>query len=286
MKKFICTTLFALLSLSLFSQIQLNEQVYIPEKGAKGKDVMWWPTPDLMVKAMLDLACVVPSDTLIDLGSGDGRIVIDAAKRGAYGIGIEYQSKLVDLSIIRAAENGVSKTAVFVNTDLLEYDVSAGTVISMFLLPELNLKLRSRLMKLRPGTRIISNTFDMGKWEPDDEITIEQIEEEILENSETKQFINWKALLWIVPEEVEGLWIAENGELNLKQQFQQITGTFKTETENIEIQVGRLRGKEITFEFENATFTGMVTNHQISGTITSDNMTKPWSAIKSVVQKN
>ncbi len=284
MKDFIITTIIALLSLSLIAQIPDSEQKFVPSKGTKGKDVIWWPTPDSLVKAMLEMANVVPGDTLIDLGSGDGRIVIDAAKRGAFGIGIEYDRELVDLSIRSAAEEGVAESAIFINTDLFEFDLSAGTIISLYLLPELNLRLRPRLLTLKPGTRIISNTFDMDNWDPDDQTTIDHIEEEILDNSQTRQFTSWHAYLWIVPAQVEGLWITEGGELHFQQQFQQITGTFKTETENFEIPFGKLRGNEISFEFDNKLYTGIVSDHQISGTITSDNITRKWSAVKSSVK--
>lgn len=284
LKIFIIAVIIALLPLSLIAQVPGSEQEYIPAKGSKGKDVIWWPTPDLLVKAMLDMANVVPGDTLIDLGSGDGRIVIDAAKQGAYGIGIEYDRELVELSVLKAAEEGVAERAVFINTDLFEFDLSAGTVISLYLLPELNLRLRPRLLTLKPGTRIISNTFGMDNWEPDDEINIDHIEEEIHLNSQTSHYRSWNAFLWIVPANVAGLWITEEGALHFQQQFQQITGTFKTDTQSIEIQAGKLRGNEISFEMDNKLYTGIVSDHEISGTITSDNKTRKWSAIKSSVK--
>jgi SAM-dependent methyltransferase len=275
----------ALLPLYALPQSEPERQVFTPTIGAPGKDVIWWPTPDLLVKSMLEMAKVVPGDTVIDLGSGDGRVVIAAAKRGAYAIGIEYERKMIELSVRRATEEGVTERAVFVNTDLFEFDLSAGTVISLYLLPELNLRLRPRLLTLKPGTRIVSNTFDMDDWDPDDQVTVEYTEEETPDNSLNNEYKSSNALLWIVPANVEGAWVTEEGELYFSQHFQQLSGTFKTETKNIEIRAGRLRGNEISFEIDDMIFTGFVSEHQISGTMTSDNITRKWSAIRSSGQK-
>lgn len=284
-KKFLTTgVIIALLPLYALSQNEPEKPVYIPEMGAAGKDVIWWPTPDLLVKAMIEMANIVPGDTVIDLGSGDGRIVIEAAKRGAYAIGVEYERQMVDLSVQRAAKEGVPDRAVFVNTDLFEFDLSAGTVISMYLLPQLNLRLRPRLLTLKPGTRIISNTFDMDDWEPDDHITVEHNEEEILDNTWNNEIKSSNAFLWIVPANVEGLWISEDGEFHFKQHFQQLLGTFSTETQNFEILAGKLRGNEISFKIDDNIFTGIISDNQISGTFESNKMTRKWTAIKSAGQ--
>lgn len=266
-----------------FSQNEPEKPVFIPKIGAAGKDVIWWPTPDLLVNAMLEMAHVVPGDTVIDLGSGDGRIVIEAAKRGAYAIGIEYERQMVELSVQRAAKEGVTDRAIFVNTDLFEFDFSAGTVISMYLLPDLNLRLRPRLLALKPGTRILSNTFEIEDWEPDDYITVEYNEEEMPDNA-SMEIKSSNAYLWIVPANVEGTWISEEGEFHLSQQFQQLMGTFETETKTIEIQAGKLRGYEIHFEIDDKIFNGIISDRQISGTITYENITRKWTAIKSAGQ--
>ena len=278
------SAIIALLPFYALSQNEAGKPAFVPKMGAAGKDVIWWPTPDLLVNAMLEMANVVPGDTVIDLGSGDGRIVIEAAKRGAYAIGIEYERQMVELSVRRAAEEGVAERAVFVNTDLFEFDLSSGTVISMYLLPELNLRLRPRLLTLKPGTRIISNTFDMDDWDADDQRTVEYNEEENLDNSWNNEIRSSNAFLWIVPANVEGIWISEEGELRFKQHFQQILGTFSTKTENFEIRAGRVRGNEISFEFDDKIFNGMITGQQISGNMTIDNITRKWTAIKSAGQ--
>ena len=142
-----------------------RKQDYEPRVGQAGKDVVWVPTPQALVDKMLDLAKVTPSDYLIDLGSGDGRTVITAAKRGVRAHGIEYNPDMVELSKRNAAQEGVSDKATFAKADLFESDFSQATVITMFLLPEINLKLRPKILDLKPGTRIVSNSFHHGRVE-------------------------------------------------------------------------------------------------------------------------
>src|SRR5215472_9486690 len=188
---------------------------YKPEVGQEGKDVVWVPTPQALVDKMLDMAKVTPKDYVIDLGSGDGRTVITAAKRGAKAVGIEYNPDMVELSKRNAAKEGVSDKASFMKADLFETDFSQAQVITMFLLPSINLKLRPKILNLRPGTRIVSNTFDMEDWKPDEDATVENC-------------TNWcTAHLWIVPAKVEGNWKTPQGDLTIKQSFQNIMGTLK-----------------------------------------------------------
>ena len=167
---------------------QPGKQEYAPRVGQAGKDVVWVPTPDSLVDKMLELAKVTPSDYLIDLGSGDGRTVITAAKRGTRAHGIEYNPDMVELSKRSAAMEGVSDKATFAKADLFESDFSQATVITMFLLPQINLKLRPKILDLKPGTRIVSNSFTMGEWEAD-------------ETASTSDNCSGycTALLWIVP---------------------------------------------------------------------------------------
>ena len=189
-----------------FAQAQ-PAQDYQPSVGQEGKDVIWVPTPQALVDKMLDLAKVTPKDNVIDLGSGDGRTVITAAKRGAHALGIEYNPDMVELSKRNAAKEGVSDHASFVKADLFESDFSQAQVISMFLLSSINLKLRPKILDLKPGTRIVSNTFDMGDWKPDESATIPNCN-------------SWcTAHLWIVPAKAEGIWKLPQGELTLKQNF-------------------------------------------------------------------
>src|SRR5918992_5999257 len=148
---------FALLFSSLGALAQTT--TYEPSVGQEGKDVVWVPTPQVLVDKMLDMAKVTPSDYVIDLGSGDGRTVITAAKRGARAHGIEYNRDMVELSKRNAEKEGVSGKATFAQADLFKSDFSQASVITMFLLPDINLKLRPKILDLKPGTRVVSNSF-------------------------------------------------------------------------------------------------------------------------------
>ena len=186
-----------------------------PQVGQDGKDVIWVPTPQALVDKMLDMAKVTSKDYVIDLGSGDGRTVITAAKRGSKALGIEYNPDMVELSKRNAAKEGVSDKASFMKADLFESDFSQAQVITMFLLSSINLKLRPKILDLKPGTRIVSNTFDMGDWKPDEDATIPGCN-------------SWcTAHLWIVPAKVEGTWTFPQGELTLRQTYQLIMGNLR-----------------------------------------------------------
>src|SRR5574341_131332 len=192
-------------------------QPYEPQVGQEGKDVIWVPTPQALVDRMLDMAKVTPNDFVIDLGSGDGRTVISAAKRGAKALGIEYNPDMVELSKRNAAKAGVSDKASFVKADLFESDFSQAQVITMFLLPDINIRLRPKILDLKPGTRIVSNSFTMGEWKADDTA-----------DAKDGCVSYCTAYLWIVPAKVEGTWQLAQGSLTLSQSFQMISGALKT----------------------------------------------------------
>jgi len=235
-----------------------------PEVGQDGKDVVWVPTSDALVQRMLDLADVGPGDYVIDLGSGDGRTVIAAAKRGARALGVEFNAEMVALSKRKAADAGVAGIATFVQQDLFETDLSEASVITMFLLPQINLKLRPTLLDLRPGTRVVSNSFTMEEWEPDERATL----------NEDEDCSSWcTALLWIVPAKVAGTWRLPQGNLSLKQEFQVIEGTLGSTA----IREGRLRGNEITFTVGGARYKGHVNGNMMEGTIAGGSGTS-WTA--------
>jgi hypothetical protein len=222
-----------------------------PTVGQAGKDVVWVPTPQATVNRMLDMAKVTPQDFLMDLGSGDGRTVITAAKRGARAQGVEYNPDMVALSQRNAKEQGVSDKATFVKADLFETDFSKAQVVTMFLLPTINLRLRPKILEMRPGTRIVSNTFTMDDWEADETSTI------------TDDCTSWcTALLWIVPAKAEGTWQMPQGTLTLTQKFQMLSGTLGSTP-----VTGRLRGDEITFSAGNAKYTGRVNGTTMSGDV-------------------
>lgn len=205
------TFTFVISSTAILCQEKSPSAVFEPQVGQQGKDVVWVPTPQELVDKMLEIAQVNSSDFVIDLGSGDGRTVISAAKLGAKALGVEFNPDMVALSRENAKKEGVTHLVEFVEGDLFETDLSKATVITMFLLPEINLKLRPKLLELKPGTRIVSNTFTMGDWQEDLEATTEE---------------NWnswnQAHLWIIPAKVEGSWKTGNGELQLIQKYQML----------------------------------------------------------------
>ena len=205
-----------------------------PEVGQPGKDVVWVPTPQSVVDKMLDTAKVTSADFVMDLGSGDGRTVITAAKRGARALGIEYNPDMVALSKENAEKAGVSSRAQFEKADLFTTDLSKATVITMFLLPEINRKLRPTILKLKPGTRVVSNTFTMGDWHPDETYTVEPCES------------SWcTVLFWIVPAQVAGNYKTPQGEFSITQDFQMLKGVFKAGGRTMPIE-GKVLGEEIT----------------------------------------
>ena len=223
-----------------------------PQVGQDGKDVIWVPTPQGLVDKMLDMAKVTPKDYVIDLGSGDGRTVITAAKRGSKALGIEYNPDMVELSKKAAAKEGVSDKASFVKADLFESDFSQAQVITMFLLSSINLKLRPKILDLKPGTRIASNTFDMGDWKPDETASLPGCN-------------SWcTAHLWIVPAKVAGSWTLAQGELTLKQTFQNITGTLKSGSVETPVN-GKLNGEQISFTAGTTEYSGRVAGNAIEG---------------------
>src|SRR5688572_24197964 len=199
----------ALCAFLLITSVQAQPAAteYKPSVGQEGKDVVWVPTPDTLVEKMLEIARVTPKDYLIDLGSGDGRTVIAAAKRGTRALGIEYNPDMVELSKRAAAKEGVTDKATFIKADLFETDFSKATVITMFLLPDINIKLRPKILGLKPGTRIVSNSFTMGDWKADRTETVK-------DNCTSY----CTALLWIVPAKVDGSWQLKDGELKIKQE--------------------------------------------------------------------
>ncbi len=220
---------------------------------------------------MLDLAKVTPSDYVMDLGSGDGRTVITAAKRGVRAaVGIEYNPDMVTLSQRNAAKEGVGDKAKFMKADLFETDFSQATVITMFLLPDINLRLRPKILDLKPGTRIVSNSFTMGEWQHDN--SAQATSKEGCESYCT-------ADLWIVPAKVAGDWKLPDGELTLKQEFQMITGTLKSGGKATSIK-GRMNGNQISFKAGAAQYSGRVDGDAIKGTIKSDGGAGEWSAAR------
>ena len=251
---------FLAITVSLFLTVtcgyaQITDNSYTPHVGQLGKDVVWVPTPQALVDTMLAMANVSSADYVIDLGSGDGRLVITAAKRGATALGIEYNPDMVALARRYAMEEGVSETATFNQADIFESDFSTATVITMFLHSDINLRLRPLLLDMKPGTRIVSNTFDMNEWKPDQTVKL-------------SEYTSWStAHLWIVPAKVDGDWTLEGGQIKFTQQFQYITGTLTMGDNELELS-GKLNGDNIRFHAGGVEYTGTVVGQMISGTIT------------------
>ena len=245
------------------AQAQPAQNAYEPQPYQEGKDVIWLPTPQELVDKMLEMARVGPKDFVIDLGSGDGRTVIAAAKKfGARAMGIEYNPDMVEYSSRAAQKEGVAGKVKFVKADLFEIDFSAATVITMYLLTDLNLKLRPKILDLKPGTRVVSHAFDMGEWKPDRTETVD----------------GKTAFLWIVPAKVAGIWQLPQGELTLKQRFQTVEGTLNLGERVTPIANGRLRGNQLSFSAGGAEYSGRVSGGRIEGSVKSGATTSSWSA--------
>lgn len=248
---------------------------FVPQVGQEGKDVIWVPTPQSLVERMLQMAGVKPTDYVVDLGSGDGRTVIAAAKKfGAHALGIEFNPNMVELARRAAAKEGVSDKAQFVNGDIFQTDFSKATVLTLYLLPSLNLKLRPTILNMRPGTRVVSHAFTMDDWQADQ-----------VDSSEGRT-----AYMWIVPAKVGGTWkidVAGSGaasyEATFNQHFQNIAGSARAHGEVVTFSGGKLRGDAITFGIEDGAkraFSGRVAGDAMRGTVTGAGGESKWTATR------
>ena len=241
------------------------DKEYTPQVGQEGKDVIWVPTPQSLVERMLDMAKLTAKDIHYDLGSGDGRTVIAAAKRGAQAIGVEYNPDMVALSERAAAKEGVAGKAKFIHGDIFQIDFSEATVLTLYLLPSLNVKLRPTILNMKPGTRVVSHAFTMDDWHPD----------------QTDSVDGRTAYLWIVPAKVDGTWQTATGELALKQQYQTFSGTLKTANGASAISGGKLNGTQVSFSANGVRYSGRVNGDRIDGTAqASAGGTTKWSATR------
>jgi SAM-dependent methyltransferase len=265
------TLCLSLIVTAALAQALQGSSEYKPVERQDGKDVVWLPTAQALVDKMLDMAKVTPQDYVIDLGSGDGRTVITAAKRGARALGIEYNPDMVALSKRNAEKEGVGDKARFIQADLFKSDFSQATVITMFLLPEINLQLRPKILNLKPGTRIVSNSFEMGEWIADQTATVD-------DSNKCSEYCT--ALLWIVPAKVQGTWKLPQAEIVLEQSFQTFSGRLNSRTEMLLIKNGRLSGDQISFTAGAAQYTGRVSGNAMQGTLKSGDRIAEWRAIR------
>jgi SAM-dependent methyltransferase len=240
---------------------------YQPELAQPGRDVVWVPTPDALVPRMLDLAKVGANDTVMDLGAGDGRLVIMAAQRGAKAIGIEYNAKLVEYAKAAAAKAGVAARATFLQADLFESDFSQATVITLFLGVDINRKLLPKLLDLKPGTRIVSNTHAVGDWPPDATAS---------STDDARTVYYRTALLWIVPAKVAGTWKFADGSVTFAQRYQKISGSVTVQGKFAPISRATLRGDQVRFSADGVQYAGVVSGDAIRGTATTGGVAREW----------
>lgn len=232
------------------------EKLYQPSVGQEGKDVIWVPTDDDLVTRMLEMAQTTASDHVIDLGAGDGKIPIAAAKQfGATAVGIEYNPDMVRLAQCYAEAEGVADKVKIIQGDIFEEDFSAATVLTLYLLPDLNIRLRPKILEMRPGTRVVSHSFLMGDWEPDDESRVNYGE----------------AYLWIVPAKVQGRWVFTDAEgreaftLELEQKYQKISGSVTMNGRRQPLTDAALRGEDIRVTFAGAGGQLLTVQGKVSG---------------------
>lgn len=242
-----------------------------PKSGQPGKDVVWVPSTPGMVNKMLAMAKVTPDDFVMDLGSGDGRNIIAAAKLGARALGVEFNPEMVALSRQLAADAGVADKAQFVEGDMYAADISKATVLALFLLPVNLNRLMPKFLEMAPGSRIAGNTFGIDDWDPDDRFMLE-------EGPDCTSFC--EALLWIVPAKAAGTWTMADGSMTLTQKFQMIQGSITTDDGTHAIGSTALKGADISFIAGGLSYTGKITGHEITGTITTPSGQLPWRASK------
>ena len=249
----------------------LQPETYVPQRGQMGKDVMWLPTSDDLVLKMLDAAKVGPQDELVDLGAGDGKIPIAAARQfGARAWGIEYNKDLAALAQRNAQRAGVAERVRIVHGDIFKEDFSKATVVTMYLLEELNAQLRPTILAMKPGTRVLSNTFSMGDWEPDQVIRV----------------TNGTGYFWTVPANVAGLWTLSgldekgNATLKLDQTFQRLGGSLALQGKTQNLLGARIEGSVLHFSFINADGLLKAVKVLVNGQVLSGELTGPYGMVE------
>jgi len=239
-----------------------------PVPGMPGKDSVWVPTPFATLEKMYDMAKLTTKDFVIDLGSGDGRAIVAAGKRGARGVGVEWNEDLIAVSNKAAAQAGVSHLAKFVKHDMFSYDISEATVMALFMLPDQLSKLTPRFLDLRPGSRIVMNGFAIPHWTPDET------------GKATGDCGSWcTAHLYFVPAKLAGSWRLGESDLSLTQNFQMLTGSLTAGGTSTPIANGRINGEEVTFTVGDTQYTGRVSGNTMSGQSTGGG-SGSWSATR------
>ena len=243
---------------------------YTPVQGQAGKDVIWIPTPEGLIDKMLTAAKVTDKDKLFDLGAGDGIIAITAARKyGAQSVGIEFNPDMAQFARRKVAEAGMNDKVRIITGDIFQEDFSSATVVTLYLMPHLNMKLRPTLLKMKPGTRVVSHAFTMGDWEPD----------------ETMSFNHTQGYFWVVPAQIDGSWVMNGFDggpirVNLSQSFQNIGGTLTRGGQSFAMLGAKLRGDEVKFQFITPdrkvhAFSGRVEGGRLTGKVVTDYMHTP-----------
>jgi precorrin-6B methylase 2 len=268
-RRFLLAAVLSVFAAAAFAQAQpaKKEKAFEPVVGQEGKDVVWVPTSQALVNRMLDMAKLTANDIHYDLGSGDGRTVITAAKRGARAYGVEYNPEMVALSKRNAQKEGVADKATFIHGDIFETDFTKATVITLFLLPDLNVKLRPKILDMKPGTRVVSNSFTMGDWQADRT-------QNVSEKAGCTSYCT--AYLWVVPAKVDGKWKMPDGELTLKQTYQNVSGSLGSD----QVSKGTVRADQVTFTAGGSQYTAKVSGDTMTGTIKSGSGNKDFTATR------
>lgn len=240
---------------------------YQPVSGQPGKDVVWVPSPVETVEKMLDMAMLGPKDYIVDLGSGDGRNIILAAKRGARGFGVEFNPDLVLLSRRNAEKEGVGQLVEFIQGDMFEADFSRATVLSLFLLPDNLNRLEPKFRRLAPGTRIVANTFGIEGWTPE--------RDESIGGKECRAWC--RVMLYVVPATAAGTWRAGGSRFEIAQDVQRISGVRTRGKEQMTIE-GRVEGTRLRFTAGGFVYTGTLTGDSIRGTVEARGHKRAWTA--------
>ena len=248
-----------------------------PQRGQTGKDVMWLPTPDELAHRLLELARVGPNDLVYDLGAGDGKIAIAAAQRhGARAVGIEYNARLAAFAQREAERAGVADRVRIIQADLFQTDFSSATVLTLYLLDELNQQLRPRVLGMKPGTRVVSNSFAMGDWEPDQVIRV---------GSQVGYY-------WLVPANVAGEWQLEGlsetsgpAKLSLVQRYQRLAGTITLEGRTLPLLSPVIEGDRLSLRYVDASNLLKAVRLTVQADRLEGEMAPPYGMVESIVER-
>ena len=253
------------------------DEAWRPQRGQTGKDVMWLPTPDELAVRLLEVARVGPNDLVYDLGAGDGKIAIAAAQRhGARAVGIEYNAKLAAFAQREVERAGVGDRVRIIQGDLFQTDFSSATVLTLYLLDELNQQLRPRVLSMKPGTRVVSNSFAMGDWEPDHVVRV---------GTQVGYY-------WLVPANVAGEWIVEGlaetsgpAKLSFVQRYQRLAGTITIDGRTLPLLSPAIEGDRLSLRYVDASNLLKAVRLTVQAERLEGEMVPPYGMVESIVER-